>query len=183
MALISYPTKDTLFLLDAGIAINFMEQLPPKVFVRKIVEVFPQSATLFGPVPEDSMARLGRLSENIRSYMICALLCMQRLRQQIRSVNSDSSARSHRRRQLAESREVFYVLLRIYIKLYEQRDLRASIFAGFCDMSPRDLNFLEVEILCLLHFSLIVSTNVFLNAVSEVCRGSQKSKYKFSHAV
>lgn len=171
MALISYPTKDTLFLLDAGIAINAMEQLPPKVFVRKIAEVFPRSAVLLGPRPADNVARLGRLSENIRSYIVCTLLCMQRLHQQIRRPNSILDTRNCRRRQLAESREAFYVLLRIYIKLYEQRDLRASIFSGLCDMSPRDLNFLEIELLCILHFSLIISTDVFLTVVSDICKG------------
>ncbi|EFO62285.1 Hypothetical protein GLP15_751 [Giardia lamblia P15] len=171
MALISYPTKDTLFLLDAGIAINTMEQLPPKTFVRKIAEVFPKSVVLLGPRPEDNVTRLGKLSENIRSYIICTLLCMQRLHQQIEHPNSILSTKSHRKRQLAESREAFYVLLRVYIKLYEQRDLRASIFSGLCDMSPRDLNFLEIELLCLLHFSLIINTDVFLTVVSDVCRG------------
>lgn len=171
MALISYPTVDTLFLLDVGIAVNFMENLSPKVFVGKISKVFPQSVKFLGPTPEDSVVRLGRLSENIRSYIICALLSMQQLRQRMAHQNNVSGTRNYRRGRLAESREAFYVLLRIYIKLYEQRDLRASVFSGFCNMSPRDLNFLEVEILCILHFSLITSTDLFLSVVSKICIG------------
>lgn len=183
MSLISYPTTDTLFLLDVGIAVNFMENLSPKAFVGKIAKVFPQSTKLLGPAPEDSIVRLGRLSENIRSHIVCALLCMQQLRQRIARQGNVSYARSFRREKLADSKETFYVLLRVYIKIYEQRDLRASIFSGICEMSPRDMNFLEVEILCILHFSLIISTDVFLDVVSEICGRPRQLKYKFPHAV